>query len=111
MTWNNIGYWPACGVVLAIGIAFLTACAKDEKPEPRVIVQRVDVPVPVPCNVTVPAQPSYPDDNAALRHASPDIDKQVQFLLAARELRGPYERGLVAALIACGAKVDTPGID
>jgi hypothetical protein len=73
-----------CAMVLA-------ACAgKTPVPEPRVELQEVPRIVQVPCTVTVDPRPDYPDSKDTLRGFG-----------AARELRGPYEDQLEAALAKC----------
>lgn len=76
----------------------LAGCASTAPLEPRVEVRTVTVAVPTPCNVNVPAQPTYPD--ADLSNVT-DIFVGTQRLLAGRALRTAYIAEILAALNAC----------
>jgi hypothetical protein len=73
----------------------LAACAHTE---PRVVVQRVSVPVSVPCKVTLPARPAYAAHTVSLDGTIFDL---VQALLIDRETRKAREAELEAAAKAC----------
>ena len=73
----------------------LTACAT---PRERVVVQRVSVPVSVPCKVKLPDRPSYAADTVSL---DADIFTLVQNLLIEREQRKARELEIEAAAKSC----------
>lgn len=90
----------------ALSLALLlTACATTP-PEPRIVTQRVEVPVDDPrCAREAIARlgpaPNYPDSDSALR-AVENVFAGVQLLQAGRILRIAREAALVAAMEACG---------
>lgn len=59
---------------------------------------RVEVPVPVPCQVKAPAVPAWSADG--LRKGD-SLEVKVRALLAERRQRIGYERELVAAVASC----------
>jgi hypothetical protein len=61
-------------------------------------VQRVNIPVPVPCKVTMPDAPAWAVDALPL---GSDIWQQMQALRAERLQRQGYEAELEAAVRAC----------
>lgn len=66
------------------------------------LVQRVEVPVAVPCRVTVPPEPVWA--TSGLTPADGPW-RQVTALLAERRQRIGYEGQLLAALEACGGSL------
>ena len=76
------------GLVVALG-----ACASQhDLPPPRI----VEVPVAVPCRLTLGVEPEWPDSDQALR-AAPDLFSRVKLLAAGRLLDGAnsgIERGV-----------------
>lgn len=83
----------------------LSACATPPAailppPELVVTVQRVEVPVPVPCVTGVPDEPMYSDSDAAL-HSATDIFAGTKLLLAGRIERQNYISKLRATLQGC----------
>jgi len=69
--------------LLALG---LTACATDHA-EPRIEIREVKVPVPVTCvPAALPAAPTYPDTDEALRAAKGPADR-LALIVAGRLLR------------------------
>ncbi len=86
-------------VAPALAVAcMLAGCATPHRPEPALQVQRVEVPVPVPCVEVRPRRPATPVESLRPDAALGDM---VKALLAERRLRAAYERELEAALTAC----------
>lgn len=78
----------------AIALLFLAGCATTKLPD----VQRVEIPVPVPCKVAVPARPDFAVDHLEIGSG---IWRQMQALRAERLQRQGYEIELEAALQSC----------
>jgi hypothetical protein len=88
--------------VVACLLAFtlmLSACASGKPPEPRVVVQRVEVPVRVACKPERPPQPTYAADTVPLDASLFDL---VRALLQDRFQRQAHEAELNGALDRCG---------
>lgn len=85
-------------LALALCMAVMAGCAGRPvaDPEPRVV--RVEVPVPVPCRVTIPMAPAWA--SAALRKGD-DLETKVRALVAEREQRMGFEAVLLAAASSC----------
>jgi len=83
-------------LALVIMVLALAACAGVSAPAPA--VQRVLVPVPVTCKVTMPEAPSWAVDALPL---GSNIWQQMQVLRAERLQRQGYEAELEAAVRAC----------
>ena len=80
--------------------AMLAGCAASPPP---VRVQRVSVPVPVPCRVATPARPAMPTEALAPDTA---LDTFAAAAIAEIERREGYEGELRAALAACAIEGD-----
>lgn len=79
----------------------ITLCACQTTPlEPRIVTKTVEVPIQVQCKPTLPAEPSYPDTDAALK-AAPDLFSKVQLMVAGRVLRIARLQVLNATLQGC----------
>jgi hypothetical protein len=78
----------------------LSGCALFSKPQPgiEVQVQKVEIPVEVPCKATIPTVPSFNFDKLTTAN---DIYVKDQALLADRWLHLSYEKELLAALRSC----------
>lgn len=85
--------WIIVGVLVA-----LAGCAAQPAVEPKPRVVRVDVPVPVPCQVKTPAVPAW---SAEGLRKEDSLEVKVRALLAERRQRIGYERQLMAALSSC----------
>jgi len=85
-------------LLMLLGLLVLAGCAGRPvaDPEPRVV--RVEVPVPVPCRVTIPMAPAWA--SAGLRK-SDDLETKVRALVAEREQRIGFEALLLAAAKSC----------
>ncbi len=77
--------------------ALLSACATTD-PVINSVVQRVEVPVAMPCKVDVPA---VPDFSFPKLRPDQDIFDKSKSILADRELHLGYEAELLAALNSC----------
>ena len=65
---------------------------------------RVEIPIPVPCRVTPPAEPVWATESLS---GAAGIWEQVRALLAERRQRIGYETQLRAAATACGDSSET----
>jgi hypothetical protein len=88
----------ACFPMLSAAMCSTTTPA----PEPRIVIQRVEIPVPIECATTIVREP-LPDPDFVLSQ-TPEIDDKVGLVLAGREIRDLYIEKLEAALEGCGAK-------
>jgi hypothetical protein len=79
----------------------LTACSAPIPPEPKIEIQTVKVPEPIPCKFKLPPEPNYPDSNAALQQVYPKIDDITKRLLVGRNLRTDYIQVLKQGLDGC----------
>jgi hypothetical protein len=77
--------------------AFVSACATDG-PVINTVVQKVEVPVAVPCKAVVP---TAPDLNFGKVTPDQDLFEKTKALLADRNLQLGYEAELLAALNSC----------
>ena len=80
-------------------VVFLASCS-TVKPQPgiQVQIQKVEVPIAVPCKATIPVQPSFNFDKLTIDNY---IFIKNQALLADRLLHIGYETELLAALTSC----------
>ena len=99
----NWRQWFMVGFLLGM-VLTLAAC---NPPEPVVKTVTVNVPTYIPCQVTVPQRPAWPD-NAATLHAVPPgaviqigIDGQVEILIEGITDRDKYIVVLETALSGC----------
>jgi len=83
---------------LLISALMLTGCATTTPPGIKTEIQRVEVPVPVPCKAVVPIKPDFNFDKLTV---DKDIFEKSQALLADRLLSKGYETELLAALNSC----------
>lgn len=89
-------------ILLPISIIFLTACAtKPPEPVIQTVIQKVEIPIAVPCNAVIPAVPEFGFSSLL---ETDNIFLKVQTLLADRELHIGYETLLLAALESCVKK-------
>jgi len=80
-------------LVLAV---LISGCASE--PTIKVVTQRVDVPVPVPCKEEIPEEPAWCFPNLT---DSDDIYTKVRCLLSDRKLSESDRINLTAKLKAC----------
>jgi len=83
--------------LILLSVLLLAAC---QTPQPGIntVIQKVEVPVAVPCKEVIPLTPAFNFDKLV---PSTDIYGQVQALTADRLLHQGYEEELLAALTAC----------
>ena len=79
--------------------SLLAACATDQGPA-KVAVQRVEVPVALPCSVDPGPDPAFADTPEAIRQAA-DIFERAKLLLAGRAQRDARINELKAASAGC----------
>ena len=84
--------------LLFLFVFFLSACATTPPPGIQVQVQKVEVPVSVPCKVNIPSIPLYNFDKLNIND---DIFLKEQALLSDRLISLGYESELLAALNSC----------
>jgi hypothetical protein len=89
--------------LMLICAVFLSACTTPRQPDPVIntVIQKVEVPVYVPCNITIPEVPAF--GFGSLKE-SDSIYLKVQILLSDRELHLGYEHLLSTALKLCTDK-------
>lgn len=68
---------------------------------PRVQIEKVEVPIPVPCNIVPPSKPAMPFSDVEL---SGSLFTDSKRALAEIQLRIGYELQLEAAIKACNSK-------
>jgi len=83
--------------IIAIMVAILAGCATPA-PVIDVKTQKVEVPVEVPCKVTVPPAPDY---NFNKSKPTDSVFDKTKALLADRDLSLGYQAQLLAALNSC----------
>ena len=75
----------------------LGACATDG-PVIQTVIQKVEIPIAVPCKATVPAKPDFNFDKLT---EDQDLFDKTKATLADRKLHLGYESELLAALNSC----------
>ena len=75
----------------------LSGCATTD-PVIKVEIQRVEVPIPVPCKTEEPTKPDFNFDKLS---ENDDIFVKIRAMLADRKLHIGYEEQLSAALKSC----------
>ena len=82
--------------LILILVLMLSACASN--PVISTVVQKVEVPVAIPCKAQVPTKPEFSFDSLS---EDKDIFEKIKALLADRKLHLGYETELSAALDSC----------
>ena len=82
--------------IIVFGLA-LSACATD-KPVIQTVIQKVEVPISVPCKANIPVTPTFNFDTMTV---DKDIFEKSKALLADRQLQKAYSAELLAALKSC----------
>jgi len=82
---------------LILMVSLLSACATPA-PGIKVVIQKVEVPVVMPCKAVIPDLPRYNFDSLTV---DDDIFIKNKALLADRLLHLGYENELSVALISC----------
>lgn len=83
--------------LILLSVLLLAAC-QTPQPGIKTVIQKVEIPVAVPCKEVIPLTPAFNFDKLV---PSNDIYGQVQALSADRLLHEGYEEQLLAALTAC----------
>jgi hypothetical protein len=85
-------------VFFAFVALFVAGCATTEKPVITTVIQRVEIPIAVPCKAEVPTRPDFNFDKLTEQQ---DIFEKVKAMLADLKLHLGYEEELSAALNSC----------
>jgi len=78
-------------------VLFLAGCATDG-PVIQTVIQRVEVPVAIPCKATVPTRPEFSFENLTPEQ---DIYEKNKSMLSDRKLHLGYETEILTALETC----------
>ena len=84
--------------LLVLAVALLADCATDTPPGINTVIQKVEVPIAVPCKVELPVKPTLNFDKLTTEQ---DIFDKTKAALADRKLQLGYETELLAALNSC----------
>jgi len=84
-------------LVLVIVLS-LVGCATDTPPGINTVIQKVEVPIAVPCKAEVPIKPTLNFDKLTTEQ---DVFDKTKAALADRKLQLGYETELLAALNSC----------
>jgi hypothetical protein len=84
-------------ISIILSVIILSACATD-KPVIQTVIQRVEIPISVPCKADIPATPTFNFDTITV---DKDIFEKSKALLADRQLQKAYSGELLAALKSC----------
>lgn len=76
----------------------LVGCAHDTPPGINTVIQRVEIPIAVPCKAEIPVRPNFNFDKLTTEQ---DIFDKTKATLADRKLHHGYETELLAALKSC----------
>lgn len=85
-------------LLVLIASISLAGCATDTPPGINTVIQKVEIPIAVPCKVEVPAKPTLNFDKLTTEQ---DIFDKTKAALADRKLQLGYEIELLAALNSC----------
>ena len=83
--------------LVILSAVLLSACASTQ-PGIKIVTQKIEVPVAVPCKTDIPPTPSFNFDKLT---SDKDIYNKTQAVLADRLLHLGYEDQLVTALKSC----------
>ena len=81
-----------------IAILALAGCATDTPPGINTVIQKVEVPIAVPCKAEIPVKPDFNFDRLTIEQ---DIFDKTKAVLADRKLHLGYELELLTALKSC----------
>lgn len=84
--------------ILIISVLFLAGCATTQEPAINTVIQKVEIPISVPCKATIPTKPDFNFDKIT---SDKDIFDKTKALLADRKLHLGYEGELLTSLTAC----------
>jgi len=83
-------------------LTLASGCATTTEPVINTVIQKVEVPIAMPCTVEIPPQR---EDNFSKVTTEMDIFEKVKALLADRKIQAGYEAELRAALSTCTGPV------
>lgn len=81
-----------------VAVLALVGCATDTPPGINTVIQKVEIPIAVPCKVEIPVKPTLNFNNLTPEQ---DIFDKTKAALADRKLQLGYETELLAALNSC----------
>jgi len=85
-------------LLMLVAALSLAGCATTTPPGINTVIQRVEVPIAVPCKAEVPAKPAFNFDKLTPEQ---DVFDKTKAALADRKLHLGYETELLAALNSC----------
>ena len=83
--------------ILILSIILLSGCATTE-PVINTVIQKVEIPIAVPCKAVIPVKPDFNFDKLK---ADQDVFEKTKALLADRKLHIGYEGELLTTLNSC----------
>ena len=83
--------------ILIFAIILLSGCATTE-PVINTVIQKVEIPIAMPCKVEIPVKPDFNFDKLKIDQA---VFEKTKALLADRKLHMGYEGELLTALNSC----------
>jgi hypothetical protein len=84
--------------LILAAMVFLAGCETTKPPGINTVIQRVEVPIAVPCKAEIPVKPSFNFDKLTVEQ---DVFDKSKTVLADRKLHIGYEIELLAALNSC----------
>lgn len=84
-------------IIILFLISLISACSHTE-PVISTVIQRVEIPIEVPCEAKIPEKPDF---NFSKLRVEDNIFEKSKAALADRELHLSYEIELLAALNSC----------
>lgn len=84
--------------LILVSVIALVGCATDTPPGINTVIQRVEIPIAVPCKAEVPIKPALNFDKLTIEQ---DIFDKTKAALADRKIQLGYETELLAALNSC----------
>lgn len=85
-------------LLLLVTILSLAGCATSTPPGINTVIQKVEVPIAVPCKVDIPVRPDFNFNKLTTQQ---DLFDKTKAVLADRRLHLGYETELLAALNSC----------
>ncbi len=85
-------------LIMSLIIVSLAGCATGPPPVLAPLIQRVEVPIAIPCKTTIPKRPNFNFDSLTTEQ---DIFEKTRALLADIRLHFAYETELLGALNSC----------
>ncbi len=85
-------------LIIIIAALAISGCATTSPPGINTVIQKVEVPIAVPCKVEMPKKPEFNFDKLS---QDQDVFDKTKALLADRKLHIGYELELSTALNSC----------